>query len=419
MIGKAKSISHGINDIRYITGESRNKKHPELIFHVKDNLLPPGLDATGIWDSMQLTLEKFKRVRNSVIRIEVSPAPEHTKDFTIDDWQRLWDDFMSEFDNIELLDKNGKTYSPKTNLKGSKGTVWLHLESKSGIPHLHGAFCRIDERGNINNDHDIHLRAQRAAERVALKRGWTTAAGVRETNIGQVNRDCMETLQSMESWSWDEYVARLRSRGYEFWELRDNKKILRGYVLKKGNARYKASELGRGRNFMASKLESTWKKLHAVSKTAKQTSSAAVITRPVAIPVKGTTSVMPRQTSVQVQRTAPVPQYTGYRPGTSPYHIDIDGESRRFFIPDEALDVFNDEFDYRETANSRDLTDMAAALFVGMLDTPAVSSGGGGGGSNDLPWGRREDEDEREWARRCAREAARVIGKKPKTGQKR
>ena len=56
MIAKAKSISHGINDIRYITGESRNKKHPERIFHVKDNLLPPGLDATGIWDSMRLTL---------------------------------------------------------------------------------------------------------------------------------------------------------------------------------------------------------------------------------------------------------------------------------------------------------------------------------------------------------------------------
>ena len=31
------------------------------------------------------------------------------------------------------------------------------------------------------------------------------------------------------------------------------------------------------------------------------------------------------------------------------------------------------------------------------LDTPAVPSGGGGGSSNDLPWGRREDEDEREW----------------------
>ena len=65
MIAKAKSISHGINDISYITGESRNKKHPERIFHVKDNLLPPGLDATGIWDSMRLTLDKFKKVKNS------------------------------------------------------------------------------------------------------------------------------------------------------------------------------------------------------------------------------------------------------------------------------------------------------------------------------------------------------------------
>ena len=53
---------------QHITGESRNKKHPERIFHVGDNPLPPGLDATGIWDSMRLTLEKSKRVKNSVIR---------------------------------------------------------------------------------------------------------------------------------------------------------------------------------------------------------------------------------------------------------------------------------------------------------------------------------------------------------------
>lgn len=410
MIAKAKSISHGINDILYITGESRNKKHPERIFHVKDNLLTPGLDATGIWDSMRLTLASFKRVKNSVIRIEVSPSPEHTKDFTIDDWRRLWDDFTGEFDNIELHDRNGKTYSPKTNLKGSKGTVWLHLESRSGIPHLHGAFCRIDEPGNINNDHDIHLRAQRAAERVALKRGWTTAAGVRETNIGQVNRDCMETLQSMESWSWEEYVARLQSKGYDFWELRDNRKILRGYVLKKGNARYKASELGKGRNLMASKLENTWKKLHTGSK------AKGVSMQPdTRIPVPDAARPAP----VCEQGKPVFPSYTGYRTGTTLYRIGDERNSPSYFIPDEALDVFNDEFDYRETANSRDLTDMAVTLFVGMLDVPAIPSGGGGGSSSDLPWGRREDEDEREWARRCARQAARMIGRKPKTGLKR
>ena len=41
MIAKAKAISHGINDIRYITGESQHKKHPEKIYRVLDNLLPP------------------------------------------------------------------------------------------------------------------------------------------------------------------------------------------------------------------------------------------------------------------------------------------------------------------------------------------------------------------------------------------
>ena len=135
MIAKAKSISHGINDISYITGESRNKKHPERIFHVKDNLLPPGLDATGIWDSMRLTLDKFKKVKNSVIRIEVSPAPEHTKDFTIADWEKLWDDFIREFDNIELYDKNGRTYSPKTENQphGQQG----HGAASSGIQERH------------------------------------------------------------------------------------------------------------------------------------------------------------------------------------------------------------------------------------------------------------------------------------------
>lgn len=417
MIAKAKSISHGINDLGYITGESRNKKHPERIFHVKDNLLPPGLDAAGIWDSMRLTLAKFKRVKNSVIRIEVSPAPEHTKAFTIGDWQRLWDDFMGEFDNIELYDKNGKTYSPKTNLKGSKGTVQLHLESQSGVPHLHGAFCRIDEQGRINNDHDIHLRAQRAAERVALKRSWTTAAEVRETNIGQVNRDCMETLQSMESWSWDEYVAILRSKGYEIWELHDNKKILRGYVLKKGNARYKASELGRGRNLMASKLESTWEKLHSASKPARQIPPVAVVTRPASVPVKGTAAATLRP--ARTQGAMPAADYTFYQSGTTSYTIGTDSNSRRYFIPEKVMEVFDDEFDYREVANYKELTDRAVALFAGMMSAQAAPSGGGGGSTSDLPWGRREDEDEREWARRCAREAARMIGRKPKVGQKR
>ena len=45
MIAKAKAISHGINDIRYITGESHNKKHPEKIYRVLDNMMPSEFHA--------------------------------------------------------------------------------------------------------------------------------------------------------------------------------------------------------------------------------------------------------------------------------------------------------------------------------------------------------------------------------------
>ena len=50
MVAKAASISHGINCIRYISGESKNKENPELIYRVKDNLLPCELDAVRVWD---------------------------------------------------------------------------------------------------------------------------------------------------------------------------------------------------------------------------------------------------------------------------------------------------------------------------------------------------------------------------------
>ena len=58
-------------------------------------------------------------------------------------------------------------------------------------------------------------------------------------------------------------------------------------------------------------------------------------------------------------------------------------------------------------------------LFVGLINTPNVTTGGGGEGSqSELPW-RDKDEDDLQWARRCARAASRSLGKKPKTGLKR
>lgn len=403
MIAKAKAISHGINAIRYITGESQHKKHPEKIYRVLDNLLPSEPDAMGIWNSMQLTLSQHRPIKNSVIRIELSPSSEHTRFFDIEDWQKLWHDFVEEFDKQVITSKDGKVRSCPTNLAGSKYTVWLHTESKGEVPHLHAAVCRLDEDGNINNDHNIHLRAQHAAERVAKKRGWTTAAQVRNSNIHQVNRDCMDTLKSMQSWSWDEYKNALIRKGYAIHEREDKQGILRGYALVHGNTKYKASELGVGRNLMISKLPTTWNKLHYKSGVTTLNSKPE--------------DIQPKH--IQKPSASNATRYNTYRSDTVPYTLTHEGKEHRFYIPGKVLNCFNDEFDYRFVSNCQELTDMAVAIFVGLFETPNVATGGGGGGSqSDLPW-RDKNEDDLQWARRCARAASRSLGKKPKTGLKR
>ena len=402
MIAKAKAISHGINDLRYITGESKHKKHPEKIYRVLDNLLPSEPDAMGIWNSMQLTLSQHRPIKNSIIRIELSPSPEHTRFFDIEDWQKLWQDFAEEFDKQVITGKDGKVRSCPTNLTNSKYSVWLHTESKGKVPHLHAAVCRLDENGNINNDHNIHLRAQRAAEQVAKKQGWTTAAQIRNRNIPQVNKDCMEVLRAIPSWSWDEYKNALAQKGYTVHERKDKKGTLRGYALVKGNTKYKASELGIGRNLMISKLPATWEKLHHQSTTV----------------IKNNTTQAIQQATAHKEATIDYTQYRADRPDMIPYTLNHQGEEHRFYIPGKVLDYFNDEFDYRFVSNCQELTDMAVAVFVGLLETPNVATGGGGGSQSELPW-RDKDEDYLQWARRCARAASRSLGKKPKTGLKR
>ena len=386
MIAKAKSISHGINALNYITGVSANKKHPENIFHICDSLLPPGIDPLGIWNSVKLDSLCRPRMKNNLIRIEISPAVEHTRDFTPEDWKQLWQDFVTEFDCQEMKDKNGHLLSLKTNLAGSKSTVWLHLESDSGIPHLHAVVSRLDENGNINNDRNIHLRAQRAAERIARKRGWQTAADI---NRQSVSRDCLDVLSQMRKWSIDDYFARLEAKGYDVKVRKDEKGVIRGYILKKGNARFKASELGKGRNLMASKLEGTWNKLRPNQE---------------------------RQTKADSRESDIRPDYNDYRPDTRRVDIVHDDETHTRFIPEQVMRVFDDEFDFREVENWADLINEAcyhfavAMSFMSFLNAPTYVSGGGGASNNDLPKKRDDIEEEIARARRCAAAARSKIG---------
>ena len=229
-------------------------------------------------------------------------------------WLAIWRTWAGFANSQLLLDAAGRDCP--TNLANSKYTVWLYMESNSGIPHLHAAVCRMDEDGKINNDHNIHLRAQWAAERVAKKRGWTTAKQVRNVNIPLVTRDCMNVLKSMSS--WDEYKDALTKIGYTIHERKDDDGILHGYAIMKGKTKYKASDLGIGRNLMVSKLPTIWEKLH-------YRSGISANNKPKNIDSKQTQ---------KASASADYTQYKNYNPNTVPYTLSHEGQEHRFYIPE-------------------------------------------------------------------------------------
>ena len=297
MIAKATAISHGINALRYITGESAHKKHPEKIHPIATYFFDGAFTANSILEAIKFKCADRPRLKNDIIRIEISPAEEYTHNFTAADWKKLWEEFAAEFDNQEITDeRTGKVISPKTYIARSKATVWPHRDSRSGIPHLHAAVCRVDESGELNNDHQIHLRAQRAAERIARRRSWTTAEERHDEHVRQAERDCTEAIQSMDCWSWADYVASLEGKGYNIWERRDSKGILHGYTLRKSNIIIKASEL-KDRAFTASRLEDTWRKLHAPKNTNAPTQRTARTSTAIGANAAGTTTLPPKPTT--------------------------------------------------------------------------------------------------------------------------
>ena len=132
--------------------------------------------------------------------------------------------------------------------------------------------------------------------------------------------------------------------------------------------------------------------------------------------------VKEKQTETKpVAKVQPIPahDYSQWEAGTIPYTVQHGEESYKYYLPEKVMNLFEDEYDYRTVANSVELTNLAAAIFVELAAlNQAPASGGGGGSQSDLPW-RDKDEDDMKWARRCMAVATRHLGKKPKTGIRR
>lgn len=400
MIAKAAVISHGANAVRYAT----EKDKAEVI---KLNLLPDNIPLEGIWQRMvihqkqfEAKLSRYRPLKNTAIRIEISPARNESEGWTHDDWERLANDFVQEFDIVNLSCRAGRASAARTNLGGCQYAAALHRDSRSGIAHLHIVANRVDMEGRVNDAHFIYERAMEAARRINIRRGWLTAEERSEQNRRQIADDCLDVLRQMSQFDWDVYVQMLGRKGYVVDLKRDSKNIVRGYTVGKGNSVYKSSQLGSGRNLIPSKIEQTWQSLHPDKR------AEMVVGNP---KIQPKLEAAPQQTNQTASDVAAQPGIE--RAPIVHYDIEVADRRYRVDIPKEAYHILANAISLAYTeefaAGILDMQKTAMLLFAGYIDaaTAMSESHGGGGSTPSSGWGRDKDEDEREWARRCARMA--------------
>ncbi len=80
-------------------------------------------------------------------------------------------------------------------------------------------------------------------------------------------------------------------------------------------------------------------------------------------------------------------------------------------MPSEQKADLDCEFLTAIAEQPNELLKYAMYLFLGYLDgaTQFAQSCGGGGGDTSLPWGRKEDEDDRRFAYRCMMQAHKML----------
>ena len=406
----AKVVPYGGNAVRYALEKEKAKV-------VKVNHMPEGIDPTAIWYMMKHHCQLHQQDRTVgrslerlMVQFVISPSKEEATNFTMKDWANLQDESLETMDSLGLIPK-GMEKEVKTNFRNSMNVGGLHSDSKSGTLHLHMDCCRVDLDGNTNDVHDIHTRAMMAAEIINMRHGWKQPKEIRDMRREEIADFCEYTLQKMQEFDIDFYFKMLRMKGYEVTPRYDKDKKLVGYTIGKNASVFKASEIGR--RFMASQLEATWKKFHpkpALGTVKPASPTATPSNRP-------SRHVTPKPTSTQTKvqprvQAKPVPSFTSF-------NIETPIGNKAVVIPNSVKDIFLKEAQVPEgndTATVENVAHTAMLLFAGYIDAAtsmSESCGGGGGSVPESGWGKKDDEDERAFARRCLLMAHSMY--KPKT----
>ena len=397
MIAKARSISHGSAMTNYAT------KHNRADIVLTHNL-GEGLTPLAMWGAMETIHQKYepkfrrKPVTKPTLRMEVSPSLEETKGWTLKDWYNYALRFLDEFKKQVQANEGKKRGKGKFNLDRTQIFACLHFDAKSGIPHLHILINRIDLDGNLMNDSFVGDSAVKAAHSINIERGWELPEDIHDAHIKEITDACYYILHGMARYDWDAYKQGLESRGYKVKEQRDKQGVLHGYTVLRGNSRFKSSILGKGRDLTASKLEATWKKLHPIAPSVVKPSST------VGTPQTTERKPLTERNSERQNIAQSKPEI----PSVFRKILSVDGKSYSIKMPMEAYKTMEDAIEVPdESMPFENVLNVAMLLFMNYVDAATtVSESCGGGGSTPSNWGKDKDEDERDWARRCAQHAS-------------
>ncbi len=438
MIAKANVISHGYNAVRY----SVDKDDAEIVM---TNYLPDDIPPSAMWMRMvmhqELCREKLnhhRKLENSSVRIEISPAKEETKDWTMADWRNLALEFVAEFDKPDLRHKNKnarKNEDGHTHLAHSQFVVSLHRDSEGQILHLHINANRVDMNGNVNNSYLIGKRATIAANKINERRGWVQSKQRRKENIEKITKDCMDILRNMAKFDWSTYERLIRQEGYGCKLVRDSNGKVRGYSVRKGHSTYKSSVLGHGRNLMASRIEKTWQQLqqdksmhteeyslfggfgsYSPKKSTHPEQKSKALLEAEAYLRRQEEEKARKEMQEKLEKKLQTP-VVKQQPVMVHHDIEVDHKMYSVDIPKEANDVIMKSAEMPEDylfTKIEDIQNTAILLFLNYVDaaTTIADNCGGGGGTPESGWGKKDDEDEIDFARRCA-EQSKVMHTRP------
>ena len=396
MIAKARPISHGSAMTNYAT------KHNRADIVLTRNL-DEGLTPLAMWGAMETIHQKYepkfrrKPVTKPTLRMEVSPSLDETRGWTLKDWYDYALRFLEEFKK-EVQAKEGKKKGKgKFNLDRAQIFACLHFDAKSGIPPLHLLINRIDLDGNLMNDSFVGESAVKAAHAINVERGWELPEDIHDAHTKEITEACYDILRGMSNYDWDSYKHGLESRGYQVKEQRDKQGVLHGYTVLRGNSHFKSSILGKGRNLTVPKLETTWKKLHPVAPSVVKPSSTVGISQ--------TTERKPVTERYAERRNVAQPKPNA--PSVFRKILPVDGKNYSITMPVDAFKTMQEAIQTPdESVPVENVLNVAMLLFMNYVDAATtVSESCGGGGSTPSNWGKDDDEDERERARRCAQHA--------------